>query len=62
MKYLCLKNCLFHQVERLHHQCSQDRKTITAQTEQITLLRKQNENLSEELEEKVKRLNEIEVS
>lgn len=61
-KHFLFKELIIHQVERLHHQCNQDKKTITAQTEQITLLRKQNENLSEELEEKVKRLNDIEVS
>lgn len=50
---------LQEKVERLQHQISQDKKTISAQKEQISLLRKQNENLSQELEEKVKRLNNI---
>lgn len=49
------------QVDRLQHQINQDKKTITAQKDQISLLRKQNENLSQELEEKVQRLNGIEV-
>ncbi|KFM66410.1 Golgin subfamily A member 4, partial [Stegodyphus mimosarum] len=51
---------LQEKIERLEHQHKQAKKTITAQTDQITLLRKQNESLSKELEEKVKKLNELE--
>ncbi|CAL1292394.1 unnamed protein product [Larinioides sclopetarius] len=47
-------------MERFEHQLNQANKTITAQTDQISLLRKQNESLSHELEEKVKRLNDME--
>ncbi|XP_042911328.1 golgin subfamily A member 4 isoform X2 [Parasteatoda tepidariorum] len=54
------KSALHEKLERLDHQYNQAKKTITAQTEQIALLRKQNENLSQELEEKVKRVNELE--
>ncbi|GFY65723.1 golgin subfamily A member 4 [Trichonephila inaurata madagascariensis] len=53
-------SALEEKFERYEHQLNQANKTITAQTDQISLLRKQNESLSQELEEKMKRLNEME--
>ncbi|GFS72207.1 golgin subfamily A member 4 [Nephila pilipes] len=57
----CKDHSVFEEkLERFEHQLSQANKTITAQTDQISLLRKQNESLSQELEEKMKRFNEME--
>ncbi|XP_054718837.1 golgin subfamily A member 4-like isoform X2 [Uloborus diversus] len=51
---------LQEKVERLQHQQNQDKKTITAQKDQISLLRKQNESLTQELEDKIRKLNDLE--